>query len=265
MLKESILLALIMLLGRSEFLLGTALIQRPIIIGPLVGLVFGDLQAGLVMGATIELAFIGAVSIGAYVPPDMLSGTVLGVAFAITSGKGPEAALALGMPIATLMLGVRSAIGAPLKIAVAHLADKHVEDGKYKMFSFDVIAMPLIIEFIIGLIVPFAFYFGSAAVTNALDIIPEFVINGIEIATGMLPALGFAMLAQMIMNKNVAAFFFFGYFMIAYFAESGLTTTGVAIFSIIIASISYFADNKKEKVTNVHEKVEEEGGILDEF
>lgn len=263
MVREALLLYLIMVIGRSEFLLGTALIQRPIIVGPLVGLIFGDLQAGIIMGATMELAFIGAVSIGAYIPPDMLSGTVLGVAFAITSGRGPEAALTLGMPIATLMLALRSVIGEPIKVGLAHLADKHVAEGNYKMFTTDVIVFPLLIEMVIALAVPFAYYFGSDAVTNALSVLPEFVITGIEIATGLLPALGFAMLAQMIMNKRVAPFFFFGFFLVSYFDESGLTTTGVAIFAFIIAAIMYYSDDKKTVTESAVS--ENEGYVLDEF
>lgn len=263
MLRETILLALIMLLGRAEFFLGTALIQRPIVIGPLVGLALGDLQAGLVMGATLELAFIGAVSIGSYIPPDMLSGTVLGVAFAIKAGSGPEAALTLGMPIASLMLALRTIIGSPLLVALGHLADKHVADGKYNMFTFDVLVIPFFIEMITSCVVPIAYYFGSDAVTNALGGIPEFITTGIEIATGMLPALGFAMLAQMIMNKKVAPFFFMGYFLLAYFSNSGLTTTGIAIFSIIIAAIGFF---KQDEVQNMaYTNSEQEGYVLDEF
>lgn len=263
MLKETLLLALIMLFGKSEFLLGTALIQRPIVIGPLVGLVFGELEAGIIMGATLELAFIGAVSIGSYIPPDMLSGTVLGVAFAIKSGSGPEAALTLGMPIATLMLALRTIIGSPLMVGLGHLADKHVSDGKYKMFSFDVLIVPYFIEMLTGIIVPLAFYFGSDAVTSALGGIPEFITQGIEIATGLLPALGFAMLAQMIMNKKVAPFFFFGYFLLSYLSDSGLTTTGVAIFSIIIAAIGYFKEDKE--IVQTSKVNEDEGYVLDEF
>ena len=39
-------------------------------------------------------------AIGAYIPPDMVSGTILGTAFAIEAGMGPETALALSYPIA---------------------------------------------------------------------------------------------------------------------------------------------------------------------
>jgi fructoselysine and glucoselysine-specific PTS system IIC component len=59
-------------------------------------------SAGVIMGATLELAFIGSFSVGASIPPDVVTGGILGVAFAITSGAGTETALLLGLPIATL-------------------------------------------------------------------------------------------------------------------------------------------------------------------
>ena len=72
MILKTFLIFLVGLLGYSEWLLGTSYLQRPIILGPLVGLVLGDLQSGIIMGATLELAMIGAVSIGAYDPPDLV-------------------------------------------------------------------------------------------------------------------------------------------------------------------------------------------------
>lgn len=55
------------------------------------------------MGATLELAFIGSFSVGASIPPDVVTGGILG-RFAITAGAGTETALLLGLPIATLTL-----------------------------------------------------------------------------------------------------------------------------------------------------------------
>lgn len=62
------------------------------------------------MGATLELAFIGSFSVGASIPPDVVTGGILGVAFAITSGAGTETALLLGLPIATLTLILKTSI-----------------------------------------------------------------------------------------------------------------------------------------------------------
>ena len=90
MIVQAILLGLIAFIGKCDLATGTNMIQRPIVLGPLVGLVLGDLQAGITIGATLELFFLGAVSVGAYIPPNVIVGGVLGTAFAISTGQGTE-------------------------------------------------------------------------------------------------------------------------------------------------------------------------------
>ncbi|EQC79661.1 PTS system, mannose-specific IIC component [Enterococcus sp. HSIEG1] len=65
------------------------------------------------------------------------------------------------------------------------------------------------------------------AVVNA---IPSVITDGLSIATGMLPAIGFAMLARMVMNKEVVPFFFLGFVLSAYFQ---IPVVGIAIIGLI--------------------------------
>ena len=259
MLVKALLLYLVSIMGNSVWLLGDSLLNQPIVMGTLTGLVMGDLKAGIIMGATMELAFIGAVSIGAYDPPDMVVGTILGVAFAIQAGAGPEAALTLGLPVATIMLAINTVKDTPILVWLAHRADKYALEGNYRGIGRIAVLWPMVLYNCLP-VVPFAFYFGSDAVVAALDFIPEFVQVGMEAACGIVPALGFAMLAQMIMKKNVAPFFFLGYFMIHYF---GLSTTGVAVFAAIIAAI--YVLNAKQTAPALSMAEGEDGGGFDDF
>ena len=102
MLVSFILITLIAMFGHSEDFLGTTLLSRPLVLGPLVGLVLGDLSQGVVIGATLELIFMGNIKVGAAIPPVVITGGVLSTAFAIISGKGPSIALALAVPISIL-------------------------------------------------------------------------------------------------------------------------------------------------------------------
>ncbi len=70
---EALLLGLVAFIAQSEYALGTSLISRPIVTGLLTGLVLGDVQTGVIMGATLELAFIGSFSVGASIPPDVVT------------------------------------------------------------------------------------------------------------------------------------------------------------------------------------------------
>ncbi len=47
--------------------------------------------------------------------------------------------------------------------------------------------------------------------------IPEFVRHGLTVATGLFRHLGFAMLARLLINKQVAPYFFLGFVLMAYF------------------------------------------------
>ena len=79
MLVKTLLIALVSFIGFLECGVGNSMIQRPIVMGPLVGLVLGDVNAGLAVGATLELAFMGNVTIGAALPPEITAGGILDV------------------------------------------------------------------------------------------------------------------------------------------------------------------------------------------
>ena len=83
-------------------ILGQNLLNTPIVEATLVGLICGDVQTGLVMGATLQLIFMGFVGIGVTSLPNSSAGTILAVAFAIMSNLTPDSAIALSMPIALL-------------------------------------------------------------------------------------------------------------------------------------------------------------------
>ncbi|MDD3206247.1 MAG: PTS sugar transporter subunit IIC [Lachnospiraceae bacterium] len=260
---QAILLGVLVMLSNAEWFLGTCFIQRPLILGPLTGLIMGDMEAGIIMGATMELAFAGATSIGGYDPPDMISGTILGVAFAINSGQGPEMALTLGIPIATIMLAISNSIGYPILQIFAHICDRNIEEGKDKAFQRNFILSGFVAWGVTTpLLLPLAFYFGTDKVTSIMGSIPEFVSTGMDIAGGLLPAMGFAMLAQMIMKKDVVPFFFIGYFVVAY---SGISTTGVALLAVLILAVMFTMNKGRALSSEPVVKVETKGDGLDEF
>ena len=131
MLVQAILVGLVGAFGCLDYQLGTLYAFRPIVLCPLVGLVLGDLQTGLAVGASLELLFMGSISIGAYVPPNETVGGVLACAFAIQLGQGTETAIALAMPIAVLSLTIGNITDAGFSIIV-DIADKCAAKGNLK-------------------------------------------------------------------------------------------------------------------------------------
>ena len=232
---QAILLGLISMLGNAEYLFGTSCLSRPLVMGALTGIVMGDIPTGVALGATLELAFMGAFSIGASIPPEMISGTVLGTAFAISTGSGAETALTLAIPIASLVLVFKNLGMVFILPAFVHKADDYAQKGDLKGVSrMHYLGGFFGVNLIIGVVVAISFYVGSPAVQAVLAVIPEWVQNGLQIAMGLLPAIGFGLLMQMIMKKEVAPFFMLGYVLSVYLS---IPVTGIAIFGCIIAIV----------------------------
>ena len=216
MLVKTLLIALVSFIGFLECGVGNSMIQRPIVMGPLVGLVLGDVNAGLAVGATLELAFMGNVTIGAALPPEITAGGILGTALAIVSGNGTEAALALALPIATVALLIKNTFYLTARSWFLHKSDKYAAEGNaagvnaMHMISF------LSYDIVMSLVIAICFYCGSDAVQSFLAIIPAFIIRGISVAAGILPALGFAMLGKILISPKVAPYFLLGFLLAAY-------------------------------------------------
>lgn len=242
---QIILLGLIAFLGYSEWMLGSSLIQRPIVLGALVGLVFGDFTQGIIIGGTLELVFMGIMSIGASIPPDVVAGGVLGTAFAITSGQG-AVAVALALPIATLLLAVKNAILILIVPIMAHRADKYAEDGDVDGVSRMHIVAYLAAAIPSTLLIVLAFCAGNPVIEAVLNKIPPVITNGLGAATGLLPALGFGLLASLIMTKKLAPFFFLGFLLAAYLK---IPVLGIAIFAIIIVLVTLDKTTPKMEVS----------------
>lgn len=235
MLVQAILIGLIGMFVTFEWALGTNLSSRPIVTGLLVGLVMGDLKTGIILGATLEMVFIGSVTIGAAVPPDVITGGILGAAFAISTGNGAEVALTLAFPIATLYLIVDNVLTLGLLPIFVHKADAYVAKGDFKgmqrmhfLSGFFVKSLPR------GIVCGVAFYLGTPVMNRLLEMIPEFVQNGLVVAAGFIPALGIALLARMTLTKKTVVFFLLGFVLAAYLEVPML---GVAIIAACVAVI----------------------------
>lgn len=234
MVLQAILLGLAAFIAQLDYATGDSLISRPLVTGAVVGLIMGNLQEGVVMGATLELAFIGMFSVGASIPPEVITGGILGVSFAISAHASASEALVLALPIATLALIIKNiyiGIGIPY---LSHKADQAADAGDADKVSRIQVIAGLGLALLLALVVCFSFLVGSNAVKSFLGLIPKFVQHGLTVATGIIPALGFAMLAQVILSKKVAPYFFLGFFLMAYLK---ISLMGIAIFGAILSIV----------------------------
>lgn len=110
LLVQTLLITLVAAFGFAHDGVGSTMWNRPIVMAPLVGLVLGDIRTGIMTGATLELIWLGAFPVGASCPPEMVSGAIIGTSFVINSGGEPSAAVALAVPVATLVLMIKTGL-----------------------------------------------------------------------------------------------------------------------------------------------------------
>lgn len=217
-----------------EYAGGRNFISQPIMVGFIVGIAMGDMKTGITVGATLELAFLGATSIGAVIPPDAMTGALLGVAFVINSGASAESALVLALPIASLALIFKNFYYGYIIALFERKADKCAENGDYRGIERIHWIAGCGMGVMLGALVAISFVVGSDAMGAFLNAIPDFVQTGLNVAIGLLPAIGFSMLAKNMLSKSNVHIFLCGFALVAY---AKLPILGVAIFGIVLAII----------------------------
>lgn len=234
-----LLITLIAMFGHMEDFLGTTLLSRPLVLGPLVGLVLGDMNQGIIIGATLELIFMGNIKVGAAIPPDVITGGVLGTAFAIMSGKGPAIALALAVPISILAEMVLSGLFV-FRPVFNKKFQEYAEEGSYRKIERLHIFSGLLKPLLMGLIAYLSLQLGSGVIKSFIDTIPEWVHTGLQVAGNMLPALGFALLMNLMFNKKVAPYFFLGFILSSYLKLPMIAIGGLGVIAaLIVTSITH--------------------------
>jgi len=215
------------LLGRLNF-------ERPLIGATLVGIILGDLQTGLLVGATLELISLGLVNIGAASPPDMVLGSIIASAFTILTGASPETALTVAIPIAVLgqLLGI---LLRTILSSLTHHADHLIEEGKFKgAVRTHILWGTLLYSLSYFIPIFVAIYFGTGLVETVVNAVPAWLTDGLTVASKILPAYGFALLLDTMMTKKNVIFMLAGFFIAAYLS---LDITAVSILAVIIAFI----------------------------
>lgn len=221
-----------------------------------VGLILGDVQTAVIFGATAELAFMGfGVGPGGSTPPNPLGPGIVGTIMAISiKNLTPGAALSLSYPFAILIPFVITFIYSINSNNMAW-SKKAILENKFKKFHF--LANTTLLGFAL-----FAFIFGFTATlsTSALRVfvtaIPQWLINGLSVAGGLLPAIGFALIMSTMVKKEYIPALILGYVCVAYLK---MPTMGLVFAGAVLAMNNYFnGRNRKDKSNNDNDSSEGE-------
>ena len=171
-------------------------LYRPLVAGFLVGIILGDPVEGAKIGAAINILYLGFISAGGSIPADPSVAGWVGTALAMGGGLGAEAAIPLGVAVGTLgtiIFFTRMSVDA----VFAHWADARAEAGDIGGVSRMNWLPPQIFLFIISFFpAMLAVWLGSAVVSDAITWLNDnapWVLNGLEVAGSLLPAIGIAM------------------------------------------------------------------------
>lgn len=240
---EAFLVAIVMYLAKF-FDWGFLNIQiRPIILGPLVGLLLGDLTQGIILGAAIEAVFMGTFSVGGSVPSDITAGAIFGTAFGILTGQGVAVGVALAVPVGLLTTLLFNLVVFFFNFLV-DFEDRSVANRNEKNFNrahyFAMFFYPIpfaVMTFI-------AISAGVEPIESFMQNLPGQVTAMLNVMAQMLPALGMAILTKSMWDKEIIPFFFVGFVLAAYL---GMNTMGIAVLGASIAIYFIYADFKKSK------------------
>ena len=215
-----------------------------VFIGFICGLVYGDITTGLLIGASINLVYLGVVAPAGQIPSDEIMASSVAIPLALAGGLSAEMAVSLAVPFG--LLGVfLDQIRRTTNIYWLHKADKYAAEGNERGIFLCGTWYPLAVTFAIRFIPVFTLLFlGSDAVYTILDILPGWLTTGLSVAGGLMPAIGFAIILKSIGNAKLLPYFFIGFFLIQYL---GISTMAAAIFGACIALIVFFnSQNEKE-------------------
>ena len=223
--------------------------RKPLLAGVVVGILLGDPMQGLIIAGTLELVWLGTNNVGAYQPPDVISGSVVGVAIGILSGGGEATGVGVAIPVALLVQQL-SMIVMTTNVSLVHAADKIVQSGEFG--KIDKLQYLGGLAFFLSRAIPvfIAVWLGAPAVEAVLAFIPKYMLTGLTVASKIIPAVGIAMLLSMMLKKNMWVFLVLG-FALATFLK--VPTIGIAIFALVAAVLYDIMMNNEGRVDSSKE------------
>jgi PTS system mannose-specific IID component len=233
---QAALIAIGYYLANSPWLFGVAYftLYRPLVAGFFVGLILGDPAQGTLIGAAINVPYLGFISAGGNLPVDPALPGWAGTTIALASGLGPSSiisiAVLLGL-LGTLLFYGRMAIDS----VFAHWADARAEKADISGVALMNLVPSQILLFVISWVPVYLLALnGPAYVNDALNNLPGWVTNGLVIAGGILPAIGIALTMRFIFRGSVVPYFFVGFILFT-FTHGSMSLVVVAAIGLALA------------------------------
>ena len=231
-----VLVVIVAFLAGMEGVLDEFQFHQPLVACTLIGLVTGQLVPCIILGGSLQMIALGWANIGAAVAPDAALAAVASAIILVQGGQGRagvDTAIAVAIPLAVAGLFL-TMICRTIAIPMVHLMDAAAEKGN--MRSIEIWQILAILLQGVRIAVPAAALciVPAEAVTSVLNQMPAWLSGGMTVGGGMVAAVGYAMVINMMSTKETWPFFAIGFVLAAL---SELTLIALGALGVAIALI----------------------------
>ena len=217
-----------------------------------VGLILGDVPTAMIIGATLQPAYLGMLQLGSVIPADQASAGIVSASCALAYGMDVDAAIALAVPVSLLFAQITT-IWKTLCSFCYRMADKAIEKRQYnKIFLAHCIVANGIKVLLYWIPMSALLLLGGGVIADCANALPEVVQNGLSVCSKLLPAAGFAMIMKMIGKVSLLPYFLAGFFFYQY---TGLGSIAIGLVGFFLAYLYHINHNKSN----------DDGGLLGIF
>ena len=217
----SVILVLIFaFLAGLEGILDSFELHQPIIACSLIGIATGHIAPCVILGGTLQILAAGWANIGAAVAPDAALASVASAIILVQShdwAKSTDVSLGemnsiIGIAVLLATAGlVLTTLVRLLSVGIVHRADAAAEQGSYRgVEKWHIVALMmqgLRIAIPAGLLLVIK----PQVLTHGLESLPAWFTGGMAVGGGMVVAVGYAMVINLMASREVWPFFFLGF------------------------------------------------------
>lgn len=231
---------------------------QPLVACTIIGIATGNMSAGILLGATLQMITIGWMNVGAAVAPDVSLPAVISALLVC----GPAAlsmkhGIAVAIPFAVvgqiLNVFIRKRMG-----WLIHRADRAADDGNLRrmnrihLVSLGIQGMRVMIPTLLVMLI------SPRYIHQLASAVPNVVTTGIDISVGMVAAVGFAIIINMMADKALW-WWLIGGFVLA--VVTGLNIFVLTIIGLVLTAVYIWFSNRHPDSSHDSGDVDE----LDDF
>lgn len=262
---QIILVIIVAFLAGIEGVLDEFQFHQPLVACTLIGLVTGNLVPCLILGGTLQMIALGWANIGAAVAPDAALAAVASAIILVLGGQGTEgvsSAIAIAVPLAVAGL-LLTIICRTIATAFVHFMDAAAKEGNIRAVEIWQVAAICLQGVRIAIPAALILAIGAGPIGGLLNSMPTWLTDGLAIGGGMVVAVGYAMVINMMATKEVWPFFAIGFVLatVSQITLIGLGAIGLAL-ALIYLTLSKQGGSGNGGATNTGDPI---GDLIDRY